>query len=70
MSEFSLASMKRLIRRAGKNRVSKDASIELSAILESLGTVIAEEAIRKSEQEGVKTVKKKHIKKAVDEVEK
>lgn len=62
--------MKRLIRRVGKDRVSKDASLELSTVLESLGKNIAEEAIRKAEQEGVKTIKKKHIKAAVEEVKK
>ncbi len=62
--------MKRLIRRVGKERVSKDASLELSAVLESLGKDIAEEAVRKAEQEGVKTIKKKHIRAAVEEVEK
>ncbi len=70
LPEFSLASMKRLIRRVGKDRVSKDASLELSTVLESLGKNIAEEAIRKAEQEGVKTINKKHIKAAVEEVKK
>lgn len=70
LPEFSLASMRRLIRRVGKDRVSKDASLELSAVLEKLGEDIAEEAIRKAEQEGVKTIKKKHIREAVKDVEK
>lgn len=68
MSEFSHRSMDRLIRKAGNERVSKDASLELNAVLETLGKKIAEEAIRKAKQEGVKTIKRRHIKKAAEEV--
>ncbi|KXB05872.1 hypothetical protein AKJ53_01840 [candidate division MSBL1 archaeon SCGC-AAA382F02] len=70
MSEFSLSSMDRLIRKAGNNRVSEDAAVELNAVLESLGKEIAKEAIRKAKQEKLKTIKKKHIKAAVKEFEK
>ena len=69
MAELSLASMDRLIRMVGNDRVSKDASIELRAVLESRGEKIAEEAIRKAEQEGLKTIQKRHIREAVKEVE-
>ena len=69
MPEFSLASMRRIIEKTGKNRISEDASLELSAVLESLGKEIAEEAIRKAKQEELKTIKKKHIKKAAKEIE-
>ena len=69
MQEFSLASMDRLIRRAGNDRVSKDASIELSAVLEKVGEGIAKEAIRKAEEEGVKTIKERHIRAAMKEVD-
>lgn len=69
MPEFSLASMRRIIEKTGKNRISEDASLELSAVLESLGKEIAEEAIRKAKQEELKTIKKKHIKKAAKEME-
>ncbi len=66
--EFSLASMRRIIERTGKKRISKDASLELSAVLESLGKEVAEEAIRNAKKEGLKTVKSKHIKKAAKEL--
>jgi len=69
LPEFSLASMRRIIEKTGKNRISEDASLELSAVLESLGKEIAEEAIRKAKQEELKTIKKKHIKKAAKEIE-
>ncbi len=61
--------MRRIIEKTGKNRISEDASLELSAVLESLGKEIAEEAIRKAKQEELKTIKKKHIKKAAKEME-
>lgn len=61
--------MRRIIEKTGKNRISEDASLELSAVLESLGKEIAEEAIRKAKQEELKTIKKKHIKKAAKEIE-
>lgn len=69
MQEFSLASMDRLIRRAGNDRVSQDAAVELSAVLETVGKNIAKEAIRKAQQEGIKTVKRRHIRAALKEVE-
>lgn len=70
MAEFSLASMDRLLRRAGNERVSEDASLELSAVLESFGKDIAEEAVRRAEQEGVKTINREHIRAATRELEK
>lgn len=70
MPEFSLASMERILRKSGNERVSEDASIELRAVLESIGTDIAEEAVRKAKQEEVKTVSRKHIKAAGRELEK
>ena len=69
MPELSLASMDRLIRMVGNDRVSKDASIELRAVLESRGEKIAKEAIRKAEKEGLKTVQKEHIREAVKELD-
>lgn len=70
MTEFSMAAMDRLIRRAGGERVSQDASLELATVIESYGEEIAKEAIRRTKQEGVKTVKQKHIRKAVKDIEK
>ncbi|MFP4005644.1 MAG: histone [Candidatus Hadarchaeia archaeon] len=69
MTEFSLSSMKRLIKRGGSERVSEDASFELRAILERSGKKISNEAIRKAEHEKIKTIKKRHIKAAVQDLE-
>ena len=69
MPELSLASMDRLIRMVGNDRVSKDASIELRAVLESRGEKIAKEAIRKAEKEGLKTIQKRHIREVVKEID-
>ena len=69
MPEFSISSMDKILRRSGNERVSEDASIELGAVLESLGKKIGEEAVRKAEKEGLKTVKKRHIRSAAKEIE-
>ncbi len=68
MVELSLASMDRIIRRVGNERVSKDAAIELRAIIESEGEKIAEEAIREAENEGIKTIKERHIREAAKKI--
>lgn len=70
MPEFSLASMERILRKSGNERVSEDASIELRAVLESMGEDISEEALRKAKQENVKTISRKHIKTAARELDK
>lgn len=68
MTELSLSCMDRLIRNSGNDRVSESAAFELRAIIESLGEEIAEEAMRNAEREGVETIKRTHIREAVDEV--
>lgn len=70
MPEFSLSSMDKILRRAGNDRVSEDASLELSAVLESYGEKIAEEAMRIANQEDIVTIKSRHIRKAKKEIEK
>lgn len=69
MSELSISAAEKLIRKAGNERVSRDASIELRAILEELGEEISSEAIRRANQEKIKTIKKRHIEFAADELE-
>ncbi len=69
MTELSLSCMDRIIRKVGNDRVSESAAFELRAIIESLGKEIAEEAMRNAKQEGIKTIKRDHVKEAVDEVE-
>lgn len=69
MAEFSLSCMDRLIREVGNDRVSESAAFELRAIVESLGEEIAEEAIRNAKREGIETIKRDHIREAVNEVD-
>lgn len=65
MPEFPLSAMKRLLKRAGNERVSRGAAIELSAVLESVGEDIAEQAVRSADNRGVKTVSERDIRKVV-----
>ena len=70
MPEFSISAMDKILRRAGNERVSKDASLELGVVTENFGKKIAEEAVRKAEKEGVKTVSEEHIRSAYSEIKK
>lgn len=65
MPEFPLLTMDRFLRNAGSERVSKGARLELSAVLESIGKELAEEAVRRAKHRGVKTVDRKDIRSAV-----
>jgi histone H3/H4 len=55
------ASVDKLIRKAGADRVSEDASIALAKILEEDAIDIAREAISLAEHAGRKTVKKEDV---------
>ena len=44
-SEFGLAAVYRLIKKAGADRVGDDAAMELRVVLEDVGTQIAKQAI-------------------------
>ena len=65
MPTFPVSAMDRLIRKAGNAKVSQSAALELSAVLDSFGTEIAEEAIRLANHRGAKTVGKIDIKAAI-----
>ncbi len=65
MPTFPLSVMDRLIRRVGNVRVSRGAALELSAVLESLGSEVAKEAMRMAKHRGAKTVTEADIKAAV-----
>ena len=56
-----LASVDKLIRKAGAHRVSEGASRELSVHLEEMAIVVAREAITLAEHAGRKTVKAEDI---------
>lgn len=68
MPEFPLAAMDRVIRKAGKVRVSRGAAMELSAILEAYTMEIAREAIKLAEHRGAKTVTEVDVRAAASRV--
>ncbi len=59
-----IASVERLIRKAGAQRVSKGAAKELASYLEDIGVEVAREAINVAEHAGRKTVQTEDIKMA------
>ncbi|MCK4246976.1 MAG: NFYB/HAP3 family transcription factor subunit [Methanomicrobia archaeon] len=61
MAIIAKASVDKLIRKAGADRVSEDASKELAKILEQEGIDLAREAVALAEHAGRKTVKKEDV---------
>lgn len=61
MAIIPLASVDKLIRKGGADRVSEDAAILLGEHLEALGTDIAREAIRLAEHAKRKTIKEEDV---------
>ncbi|NYT19667.1 MAG: histone family protein [Methanosarcinales archaeon] len=66
MSILPLASVERLIRSAGSERVSESAASALLEILEDYGVKISKEAIIYANHAGRKTVKSEDIQLAYD----
>ncbi|MBE0522412.1 MAG: histone family protein [Candidatus Methanoperedenaceae archaeon] len=65
-----LAPVERIIRNAGARRVSEDAGIELSKVLEEIGLEISREAITLAKHAGRTTVKEEDIRLAVSRTKK
>ena len=61
MAQIPIAPVTRLVRNAGAERVSEDASVALVEILEAKGEEIAAKAVSLSKHAGRKTVKREDI---------
>jgi histone H3/H4 len=66
--DMSIAPMHRIIKRAGAERVSEEASLALRDALEEIGVRIAREALDFTKHAGRKTVKAEDIQIAVTKV--
>ncbi len=66
--ELAIAAMHRLCKKAGAERVSESAAIELAKVLEDLGIRIGREAIDFAVHAGRKTVKAEDIRIAAKKI--
>lgn len=62
--EFTLAPMRRLLKRVRNLRVSEEASEELRRVISEFGIRLAEEAVAHAEEEGRRTVLRRDIRAA------
>ncbi len=65
MAELPIAPVTRLMRNAGAERVSEDASKALVEVIEEYGEKVAMNAVSLAEHAGRKTVKKEDITEAI-----
>lgn len=66
MAELPIAPVARLVRNAGAERVSEDASQELVRLLEEYGEKIAKKAVSLAKHAGRKTVKAEDVLQAIE----
>ncbi|MCW7071977.1 MAG: histone family protein [Candidatus Methanospirareceae archaeon] len=66
MAELPIAPVTRIVRNAGAERVSEDASQALVEVLEEYGEEVAERAVALAKHAGRKTVKREDILEAVE----
>jgi histone H3/H4 len=67
--EFTLAPMRRLIKRHGDLRISEEASEELRRVMGDYGSRVAEAAVAHAREEGRRTVLPRDIRAALRRVE-
>jgi histone H3/H4 len=68
MSELPIAPVGRIIKNAGALRISKNAKEALRKILEERGSEIAQDAIRLAKHSGRKTVMKRDVISAINNI--
>ncbi|MCE5214217.1 MAG: histone family protein [Methanobacterium sp.] len=68
MLELPIAPVGRIIKNAGAPRISKDAKVALTKILEDKGLEIALDAISLAKHSGRKTVMKRDVDSAVNDI--
>ncbi|MBS7624491.1 NFYB/HAP3 family transcription factor subunit [Candidatus Bathyarchaeota archaeon] len=68
MGELAIAAMHRICKKAGAERVSESAAIQLAKVLEEIGIKISKEAIDFAMHAGRKTVKAEDIEIAAKKV--
>ncbi len=66
MAELPVAPVARLVRNAGAERVSEDASEALAQLLEKYGENVARKAVSLAKHAGRKTVKAEDIRQAIE----
>ncbi len=66
MTELSQAAVERIIKKAGAERVSADATEILAALMEEYGTFLAREAKKMSDHAGRKTLRGADIRMAAE----
>ena len=66
MAQLPIAPVTRLVRNAGAERVSEDASEALLKVLEDYGEKVARKAVSLAKHAGRKTVKSEDIREAVE----
>lgn len=66
--DLSLEAMRRICKKAGAEKVSKSAALELAKLLDEVGIEIAKEAIEYTQYAGRRTVRAKDIKAAYEKL--